>query len=68
MPHDNPFDGLLSFQDAAALYGRNDSTLRHAVADGRLIEGVDCKKFGKQWIITLEAMRRLYGEPPTKTD
>lgn len=66
MSDSNPFDGLLSFQDAAALYGKNDSTLRRAVADGRLVEGIDCKKFGKQWIVTTSAMRRLYGEPPQK--
>lgn len=64
----SPFDGLISFQEAADLYGKNDSTLRRAVMDGRLVEGVDCKKFGKQWIVTLEAMRRLYGEPTQKDE
>lgn len=64
----NPFEGLISFQDAADLYGKNDSTLRRAVMDGRLVEGTDCKKFGKQWIVTLEAMKRLYGEPPQKNE
>lgn len=58
-----PFDQLLSFADATALWGLNESTLRKAVSYGKMEEGVDVKKFGKQWIITLDAMRREYGEP-----
>lgn len=64
----SPFDGLISFQEAADLYGKNDSTLRRAVMDGRLVEGTDCKKFGKQWVVTLDAVQRLYGEPPKQNN
>lgn len=62
----NPFEGLISFTDACKLYGLNESTLRKAVATGRLIEGIDCKHLGKQWITTIDVMQRLYGEPPNK--
>ena len=64
----NPFDGLISLQEAADMYGKNASTLRHAILDGRLVEGVDCKKFGKQWVITLAALKRFYGDPSPKED
>ena len=57
------FDNLLSFGDATELWGLNESTLRKAIAYGRLINGVDACKYGKQWVITMDAMRREYGEP-----
>ena len=57
----NPFDGLLSFKEATDRWGLNESTLRKAVTYGKLVEGVDCKKFGKQWIVTKQAMIREYG-------
>ncbi len=56
-----PFTGLLSFSDATALWGLNESTLRKAITYGKLKEGVDALKFGKQWVITKEAMLREYG-------
>lgn len=61
-----PFDRLISFSDATSLWGLNESTLRKAVAYGKLKDGWDVKKFGKQWIVTLDAMRREYGEPKEK--
>ena len=57
------FDGLLSFGDATSLWGLNESTLRKAIAYGKLADGIDARKFGKQWVITESAMRREYGEP-----
>lgn len=62
----NPFDGLLALADAAALWGKDDSSLRHAIRSGKFVDGIDIKKFGKQWIITEKAMIREYGEPPSR--
>ncbi len=65
-PTSSPFDSLLSFADATALWGLSESTLRKAVSYRRLIEGVDVQKYGKQWIVTRAAMEREYGPcPPT---
>ncbi len=61
-----PFDGLMAFTDATELWGLNESTLRKAIAYGKLICGVDACKYGKQWVISTEAMRREYGEPKIK--
>lgn len=58
-----PFDGLMAFSDATALWGLNESTLRKAIAYGKLINGVDVCKFGKQWVVSMEAMKREYGIP-----
>lgn len=59
----SPFDGLMSFNDATTLWGLNESTLRKAISYGKLKDGVDVCKFGKQWVISIEAMKREYGEP-----
>ena len=58
-----PFDRLIAFGDATDLWGLNESTLRKAVAYRKLVDGVDVKKFGKQWVVTMDAMEREYGHP-----
>ena len=56
-----PFDGLIAFSDATELWGLNESTLRKAISYGKLIDGVDVCKFGKQWVVSMDAMQREYG-------
>lgn len=58
---ETPFDGLMAFSDATELWGLNESTLRKAIAYGKLINGVDVCKFGKQWVVSVDAMKREYG-------
>ena len=58
---DTPFDGLMAFSDATELWGLNESTLRKAIIYGKLVNGVDVCKFGKQWVVSVEAMKREYG-------
>ncbi len=59
---ETPFDGLIAFSDATELWGLNESTLRKAISYGKLINGVDVCKFGKQWIVSVDAMQREYGK------
>ena len=61
-----PFDGLMAFTDATQLWGLNESTLRKAIAYGKLVNGVDACKYGKQWVISMEAMKREYGQPKAR--
>ena len=61
-----PFDGLMAFTDATQLWGLNESTLRKAMAYGKLINGVDACKYGKQWVVSAKAMKREYGEPKAR--
>ena len=60
---DTPFDGLMAFSDATFLWNLNESTLRKAITYGKLVNGVDVCKFGKQWVVSMAAMIREYGEP-----
>lgn len=60
---ETPFDGLMAFSDATTLWGLNESTLRKAIHYGKLVNGVDVCKFGKQWVVSMSAMKREYGEP-----
>ncbi len=59
---ETPFDGLIAFSDATELWGLNESTLRKAISYGKLINGVDVCKYGKQWVISAAAMEREYGQ------
>ena len=61
-----PFDGLMAFTDATDIWGLNESTLRKAIAYGKLVDGVDACKYGKQWVISADAMKREYGIPLNK--
>ena len=58
---DTPFDGLMAFSDATELWGLNESTLRKAITYGKLVNGVDVCKFGKHWVVSVDAMEREYG-------
>ena len=60
---ETPFDGLMAFTDATQLWGLNESTLRKAIAYGKLVNGVDACKYGKQWVVSTEAMKHEYGQP-----
>ena len=53
----------MAFSDATFLWNLNESTLRKAIAYGKLVNGVDVCKFGKQWVVSTEAMKREYGDP-----
>lgn len=61
-----PFDGLIAFSDATLIWGLNESTLRKAISYGKLINGVDVCKYGKQWVVSIKAMEREYGIPKNK--
>ena len=58
---ETPFDGLIAFSDATELWGLNESTLRKAISYGKLVNGVDVCKFGKQWVVSIDAIKREYG-------
>lgn len=60
-PVKTPFDGLLALSDATELWGLNESTLRKAISYGKLVNGVDVCKFGKQWVVSMDALKREYG-------
>ena len=63
---ETPFDNLIAFTDATELWGLNESTLRKAISYGKLVNGVDACKYGKQWVVSIDAMKREYGIPETQ--
>ncbi len=60
------FDGLMAFTEATQIWGLNESTLRKAIAYGKFVNGVDACKYGRQWVVSIEAMKREYGQPVEK--
>lgn len=58
---ENSFNGLMAFSDASRIWNLNESTLRKAITYGKLKAGLDCCKYGKQWVVTYAAMCREYG-------
>lgn len=55
------FDDFLALSDASVLWGLSESALRKAIAYGKFVVGFDVCKFGKQWVVSREAMMREYG-------
>lgn len=51
------FDDLMSFSDVS------ESTLRKAITYGKIVSGTDARKYGKQWVVNLNAMSCEYGDP-----
>ena len=60
---ETPFDGLISMGDATSIWGLNESTLRKAISYGKLKNGIEVCKYGKQWVVSINSMIREYGEP-----
>lgn len=59
----NPLDEVMAFSEASEIWGLGESTLRSTVRTDKLQEGIDYRKSGKVWLITKDAMMRVYGEP-----
>lgn len=64
---ENAFNGLLAFSDASRIWNLNESTLRKALVYGKIKAGIDCCKYGKQWVISEDAMLREYGKPESRS-
>ena len=49
--------------EAAIMWGKDESTVRKAIANGKFERGIDYRKAGRITLITRNAMLRVYGEP-----
>ncbi|MCF0163165.1 MAG: hypothetical protein HUJ88_11400 [Fusobacterium necrophorum] len=55
---------ILTIAEASKLWNKEVSTLRrNFMANASFKLGVDCRKSGSTWLVTKEAMIRVYGEP-----
>ena len=60
MQNKNIWDKLISLKEAAEVYNRDTSTIKRAISNGTLVEGVDCKKFGRDWVLLKSSLDRVY--------
>lgn len=58
---EGPFEGLCTPSEMAEYLNIDDSTIRQAIRSGKLREGVDCLKLGKQWVLSRKAWGQLKG-------
>lgn len=65
---DSPFAGLLSLAEFAEARDVDESTIRHAIKNGRLKPYVDVLKLGKQWVVSPHAWVALDGDYRYRTD
>ena len=56
----NPLNKVYTFQEASELWGLGESTLRSRAYRNEFLPG-EARKSGKTWLITDDAMRRIYG-------
>jgi hypothetical protein len=55
---------VMTVTEAAAEWGFDPSTLRYACIGGKFSTN-EARKSGGTWLITRQAMKRVYGEPST---
>lgn len=57
-------EDVYTIQEACKMWNKDEGNLRRLLInkDERLTEEVDYKKMGKVWLITKEAMEKLYGK------
>ena len=62
MKNEKIWDKLISLKEASEIYNRDTSTIKRAISNKTLVEGVDCKKFGRDWVILKSSLERVYVE------
>lgn len=58
----NKFKRLVSLKEATEIFCKHESTLKTNIKNGKFVEGVDVRKFGKQWVFDIDALEREYGQ------
>lgn len=56
----NNFSNFISLSDASKKYNKAESTLKQNIKNGKFVEGVDCRIFGKSWVFNIDALEREY--------
>lgn len=51
---------LIDMSTAEKLYNRDKSSIKRAIQKGKIKEGVDCQKFGRDWVFLKENMDKIY--------
>ncbi|WP_238455611.1 helix-turn-helix domain-containing protein [Desulfolucanica intricata] len=61
-------ENILSLTEASQRWGLSEATIRMGIHRDRFIEGEEIRKSGKIWLITYQAMERVYGKEPKKNE
>lgn len=61
------FEDVMTTGEAAELWGKNPTTIKHLCTGiaGKIppkFTSEECRKSGKAWLVTRQAMERLYGK------
>ena len=59
----NELYDMLTIQESALVWEKDDSTIRRVLQGPKFVEGKDFRKSEKPWLIKKESMERVYGEP-----
>jgi len=60
----NMINEVLTISEASELWNKDVSTLRRNFTNNVSFKlGIDCRKSCSTWLVTKEAMKRVYGEP-----
>ena len=51
---------LISLTDAGKKYNRSNKTLNKNLLNGMFVDGIDCKKIGKTWILDDRRLQDIY--------
>ena len=51
---------LISMTELEKLVGRDKSTLKRAISSGKIKEGIDCKKYGRDWVFLKKNLCEIY--------
>lgn len=54
------FKDLISLKDAAAMFNKEESTLRRNISNGFFKEWQDCIKFGTTWVFDVKSLEKKY--------
>lgn len=57
---ESKFENLISLKDGAKIVNKEESTIRKHILKGVFAVGIDCKKFGKQWVFDKDALFSVY--------
>ncbi|PBF40833.1 hypothetical protein BGU48_10760 [Clostridioides difficile] len=58
----NNFSNFISLSDASKKYNKAESTLKQNIKNGKFVEGVDCRLFGKSWVFNIDSLEREYSK------
>lgn len=58
----NELFNVMTTTEAALKWGFNESTVRKAIQYNKFIENIEYRKAGRVTLITVDAMKRVYGD------